>query len=116
MSVEGMVVEKVRTLPEGKLRLVLSFLEQLEKDGAEGERSQRRPRARLGAGAAARGWIAEHRAEYTGQWVAMDADRLVANGSNAKQVYEEALRQGVAVPFLGFVKARPDGPLWGGWL
>ena len=34
-----------------------------------------------------RAWIEAHRDEYLGQWVALDGDRLIAHGSDAKKVY-----------------------------
>ena len=45
-------------------------------------------------------WMKEHGDEYTGQWVALEGDRLFAHGSSARQVLEEAERAGAKLPFI----------------
>ena len=61
-------------------------------------------------------WIDEHRAQFAGQWVAMDGARLIASGPDARAVYKEARSQGIEVPFVDKVVAvEPEG-IWGGWL
>ena len=34
-------------------------------------------------------WIEEHRDEYLGQWVALNGNRLLAHGTNAKEVAQD---------------------------
>lgn len=48
----------------------------------------------------AKQWIAEHRAQYLGQWVALAGDRLISHGANAKQVYNDAKAAGIQIPFV----------------
>ena len=60
-------------------------------------------------------WISEHQAAYAGQWVALDAERLLSHGKDARQVYAEAHAAGVAVPFVAYIET-PDECQWGGWL
>ncbi len=59
-------------------------------------------------------WIDENKANYLGQWVALDGDRLLATGTDGKQVYAEAVAAGVAVPLLQQLNADDDLP-FGGW-
>ncbi len=59
-------------------------------------------------------WIEENKAQYLGQWVALDGDRLLAAGADGKQVYAEAIAAGVAVPLLQQINADDDLP-FGGW-
>jgi len=40
-------------------------------------------------------WIAEHRDEFAGQWVALDGDRLIKAGQSAKEVHDVARAEGV---------------------
>ncbi|MEK6410912.1 MAG: DUF5678 domain-containing protein [Acidobacteriota bacterium] len=59
-------------------------------------------------------WLQEHRAEYAGQWVALDGERLIASGDDLKQVANTARRLGASdalmmrvepndsLPFAGF--------------
>jgi hypothetical protein len=61
-----------------------------------------------------RAWIESHRDEYLGQWVALDGDRLIAHGPEARQVYQEARAAGVEVPYVERIK-QDDGLPFGGW-
>ncbi len=40
-------------------------------------------------------WIKQHRDEYANQWVALDGDRLLAHGSDLKEVARKAREIGV---------------------
>jgi antitoxin ParD1/3/4 len=59
-------------------------------------------------------WIEEHRREYMGQVVALDGDRLVAQGTDPRAVYLAARQAGVEVPSLVVVRAEEELP-FGGW-
>jgi hypothetical protein len=58
----------------------------------------------------------ENREKYSGQWVALDSDRLIANGSTAKEVYSKAKADGVEIPFVELVTDREPVPFTGGLL
>ena len=59
-------------------------------------------------------WLEENKAEYLGQWVALDGDRLLAAGTDGKQVYADAVAAGVATPLLQQINVEDDLP-FGGW-
>lgn len=59
-------------------------------------------------------WLREHQAEYQGQWVVLEGDRLISHGPDAKAVIEEARAAGITRPFLVQVTLPDDLP-WGGW-
>lgn len=59
-------------------------------------------------------WIDEHRAEYLGQWVALEGDRLISHGPDALQVDADARAAGVAVPFVARVVEEPKF-FYSGW-
>lgn len=59
-------------------------------------------------------WLAEHREEYAGQWVALDGDKLLVAGAEAREVYEGARRSGVELPLVVQVES-PDELPFGGW-
>lgn len=63
-----------------------------------------------------RAWIEQNRDEYSGQWVALDGDRLLAHGSDARAVYLAAREAGARAPFLERVAPKEEGAFWGGWL
>ncbi len=59
-------------------------------------------------------WLDKNKPKYLGQWVALDGDRLLAAGTDGKQVYANAVAAGVASPLLQQIKAEDDLP-FGGW-
>ena len=50
-------------------------------------------------------WLAEHRDEYAGKWVAVYEDRLVASGDSAKDVYEASDKIGIPQTLVTFIEA-----------
>ena len=62
-----------------------------------------------------RAWLEVHRDEYLGEWVALDGDRLLAHGADARKVYEAARDQGIQAPFVERVQPKVDA-FMAGWL
>jgi Family of unknown function (DUF5678) len=60
-------------------------------------------------------WLNEHEAEYAGQWLALDGDRLLSHGEDPHKVRAEARTMGVESPFVVFAE-NPDEFFTGGWL
>lgn len=54
-------------------------------------------------------WLKEHAREYAGQWVALDGNRLIAHGSDAKAVFAAADADGAYLPLVTQVED-PDRP------
>ncbi len=61
-------------------------------------------------------WAARPDSRFIGQWVVLEGDQVVANGTNAKQTYEAARRRGIASPFVIYVSGEEQEPFAGGWL
>lgn len=59
-------------------------------------------------------WLEEHRDEYQGQWVALEGDRLLAHGTDARAVYVAAREAGVRAPLVTRVEGRDELP-FAGW-
>jgi hypothetical protein len=59
-------------------------------------------------------WIEAHRADYAGQYVAIEDDFVICHGTDGRQVLDEAYRAGVKIPFVVRVEAA-DEPPFGGW-
>jgi excisionase family DNA binding protein len=49
-------------------------------------------------------WLAEHRDEYAGKWVAVYEDRLVASGDNAKEVHDASDKIGLPQTLVTFIE------------
>jgi Family of unknown function (DUF5678) len=58
-------------------------------------------------------WLADHRQEYAGQWVALDGERLVAHGANPRAVYCAARNAGLQIPSVLRVELEPELPFVG---
>ena len=59
-------------------------------------------------------WLQENRAEFAGQWVALDGKRLLAYGTSAREVFAAARESGVHEPLVLKVEASDALP-FGGW-
>jgi hypothetical protein len=58
-------------------------------------------------------WIADHGAAYSGRWIAIAGNRLLAEGNTAKQVYD-AIRGSHEHPLVVKIEAADKAP-FGGW-
>jgi Family of unknown function (DUF5678) len=101
--------------------IVERILEEVKRLTADEQRELREALAREPQPAPAydthereRAWIESHRDEYFDQWVALDGDRLLAHGTDAREVYLAARAAGVVVPYVERVKPN-DGLPFGGW-
>jgi len=59
-------------------------------------------------------WIAEHRQEYAGQWVALHGDRLLSHSTDAREVFATARQSGIEAPFFAHIEPMDALP-FGGW-
>lgn len=61
-------------------------------------------------------WIKKHGAEYSGNYVALEGEQLLAHGADGATVLAAARQAGVAVPFLVRLDNTQEEGFWGGWL
>ncbi len=59
-------------------------------------------------------WLAANRDNYAGKYVALDADKLVAVGDNAKEAAERARSLGVKGALISFVEGSSREPFISG--
>ena len=108
------LIEKIQSLPPEKIAEVEDFVDFLRERtrlaSPEETKAAGSNKARISMQ-----WVREHRDEYLGKWVALDGDRLLASGDDAKEIYQEARRQGVDCPFITRVVEESEA-VWGGWL
>jgi hypothetical protein len=106
MATLEQIIEEVKKLPtEEKLRL-RAALEQLTGNGDELSPYRAREDERA--------WLEAHGDEFLDQWVVLEADQLVAHGTDARIVYNEARAKGIGTPYLVHVTQKAD-PYVGGW-
>lgn len=106
------IIKSIEQLPASERERIRRWLD--EKGTSNGEADG--PQARANRSAKSLSWLHENREKYAGQWVALDGDRLIANGSTAKEVYSKAKAEGVAIPFVELVTRREPLPFTGTWL
>lgn len=58
-------------------------------------------------------WLAEHRAEYAGQYVALDGDRLVAHGTDPQEIIAAVRASGLNGLFFTLVPSADAPPFAG---
>jgi|SRR5688572_2889125 len=106
MATLEQILEEAKKLPPEEQRRLRAALNALESNGdtMPAYRTSKQERA----------WIETHRDEYLGQWVALDGDRLLAHGADAKRVYDEARAQGITAPYLVRVSPKQEA-FMGGW-
>ncbi|MDQ3684598.1 MAG: DUF5678 domain-containing protein [Acidobacteriota bacterium] len=103
MATLEQLIEEARRLPPAEKRRLRDALD-LELQNAPTHRTHERERA----------WIEANRDEYLGQWVALDGDKLLAHGHDAREVADAARGQGVTAPFMEHIRPKDNLP-FGGW-
>ena len=106
------IIKSIEQLPAPEQERIRRWLD--ENGTRNGERNASQPRANRSAKSLR--WLHENREKYSGQWVALDGDCLIANGPTANEVYSKAKAEGVEIPFVELVTDPEPVPSTGGWL
>ena len=106
------IISSIQQLPEPEREKVRQWLE----DERTSDETERDWQAKAGRSEKSLRWLNENRQKYLGQWVALDAGRLIASGPNAREVYAKARAEGVKIPFVELVTEEEAAPFSGGWL
>jgi hypothetical protein len=106
------IIKSIEQLPAPEQERIRRWLD--ENGTPNRERNASQPHANRSAKSLR--WLDENREKYSGQWVALDGDRLIASGPTAKEVYSKAKAEGVEIPFVELVTDREPVPSTGGWL
>ncbi|MDX2031433.1 MAG: hypothetical protein SF339_12230 [Blastocatellia bacterium] len=102
----------VQSLPfEEKQRLLQWLAEEERKQVAQQDSGAARSPSRESE----MKWLLAHEAEYAGQWLALDRDRLLSHGPDPHKVRSDARAMGVESPFVVFAE-NPEEFTTGGWL
>ena len=105
------IIKSIKQLSALDQERVRRWLDEKAPSNGEGDNLQADTRS-----AKSLRWLQENREKYTGQWVALDGDRLIASGATAKEVYYKAKAEGVEIPFVELVTQQEPEPFTGGWL
>ena len=106
------IIKSIAQLPPAEQEKIRRWLEENEATNGEGRGSQ----AHSNRSARSLRWLHENREKYSGQWVALNGDRLIASGPTAKEVYSKAKAEGVQIPFVELVTGAEPVPSTAGWL
>jgi hypothetical protein len=106
------VLDAVRLLPaEERQRLRKWLAEEERKRASQTDNRASQPALRREREMR---WLREHEAQFAGQWVALEGERLLSHGTDARKVYEEGRALAVNVPFMAYAES-PDEAWMGGW-
>ena len=106
------IIKSIEQLPAPEQERIRRWLD--ENGTPNRERNASQPHANRSAKSLR--WLHENRDKYSGQWVALDGDRLIANGPTAKEVYSKAKSEGFEIPFVELVTDQDPVLSTGGWL
>lgn len=111
------VLEQVRQLPLNEQELLRELLP-LKNGAATAARAKPAGRVRRSSPMKERTqesqWLAQHRAEYPGEYLALDGDRLIAHSLDAKEVFAAVDAAGVDDPLYIHVELADALP-FAGW-
>jgi len=93
------IIKSIAQLPTAEQERIRRWLEEKGATNGEGQGSQ----AHANRSTKSLRWLHENREKYSGQWVALDGNRLIASGPTAKEVYSKAKAKGVEIPFVELV-------------
>src|SRR5678816_292675 len=94
MSLSLDQIKSIEQLPAPEQERIRRWLD--ENGTPKRERNASQPHANRSAKSLR--WLDENREKYSGQWVALDGDRLITSGPTAKEVYSKAKAEGVEIP------------------
>jgi len=106
------IIKSIAQLSVAEQERIRRWLEEKGATTGEVHRSQ----AHADRSAKSLRWLYENREKYSGRWVALDGDRLLASGLTAKEVYSKAKAEGVEIPLVELVTDPEPVPSTGGWL
>src|SRR6185312_6918799 len=95
------IIKSIEQLPAAEQERIRRWLDEKGMSNGEEDASQ----AHDNRSAKSLRWLRENQEKYSGQWVALDGDRLIASGSTAKEVYSKAKAEGIEIPFVELVTA-----------
>jgi hypothetical protein len=108
MSLEEAILDRVRHLPPAKQEEVLRFAGGLQP------LSVVRP-VRTSDRTGEMRWVRDNRSAYADQWVAVEGDRLIAAGVDARTVFAAAKAEGIETPFVVHILPEDSLPFVPGW-
>lgn len=107
-------IEVLRQLPPPEREKVLEWIDEENQKNISGKPADEKLKRDEEKFRLAMNWIREHRAEFDGQWVALDGDKLLAHGADGKKVHRAAQDRGVKTPLMHRVSIKETQP-FGGW-
>lgn len=95
-------IEKLSASDRAKLFRALAVKSLASSSGAADGKSKRLPVPEPDHEPNRR-WLAAHKSEYAGKWVALDGDRLIAAGESEKEVANAAKADGAYLPLIVYI-------------
>lgn len=103
-------IEQLPLLEQVRLEQMLEERRTTPVPSAKPPRDKRLPAKPMKDRSREMAWLAAHRHEYAGQWVALDGDRLIAASPDRQELSAAIKAAGVELPLIHRIAA-PDEPL-----
>lgn len=100
-------LEIVKNLPPAELQKLGDWIRQ-HQNSAQNEAKRKKVDEQVRKFRLAMKWIDEHRAEFIGQWVCLDGDKLISHGREAKRAFREAEEAGYPSPFCELITEKEE--------
>jgi hypothetical protein len=108
------VIEAVKHFSDEEIHKLGEFVREKELQNNEKSKKSAKVEEEIRKFNLAMKWIDEHRQEYLGKWICLDGDNLISFGNDGDEVYNQAKRSGIEIPFMELVKEEETAYL-GGW-
>jgi uncharacterized protein YacL (UPF0231 family) len=106
------IIETIRTLPIEEKDKVYQWL---DAEKRKKRRKKKEVEEQIRRFKESEKWLKENRAEYLGQWVCLDGDKLIAHGADGLEVHRQAKEKGIKSPYLVRVIEEPENFV-GAWV
>lgn len=101
-------MELINSLPASEFQKLSEWMLAKQEEQTQTAADQTDVQAEIQRFRLAMKWIDEHRAEFAGQWVCLEGDRLIAHGTDVLTVHAEARAAGIKAPFVEQVLDEPE--------
>ncbi len=107
-------IKIIKTLPSEDFERLDEWIEEHKQKNKLSKEKEEKLNWRLERYKKARKWLDENSDKYMNQWVCLEADKLIAHGTDALEVHQKAIAQGIESPFLHHIVEEPKFYV-GGW-
>ncbi len=107
------ILRQVAQLPRAAQLKLAHLIEEQPAQAVKAPLDKRVPARSIPDDSRERAWVEQHKAEYAGQWVALDGDRLIAASPNRMEISVAVKADGAYLPLILRIPSPDDLPFIG---